>query len=177
MDIGGEDIGGLSLAFEIKNLGVGTQSLLMTDEDGTLVVDAFRSGAIGSFARSRVTANTRLGSPDSTARFIADLIHQAARGSIVATDRDLAFLVEAVRQSKPLKNLDVLTKTENRVLALVAEGYSNLNIAANLGVSEHAVRMRLSKMFAKLNVSTRTQLAILALQAEPSDVSRVGRKS
>ena len=48
-----------------------------------------------------------------------------------------------------------LTRRENEILALVAEGSSNREIASAIGVSEHTVKLHLHNAFAKLNVSNR----------------------
>ena len=43
------------------------------------------------------------------------------------------------------------------MLALVADGYGNREIAARLGISEHTVKFHLSSIFGKLGASTRTE--------------------
>jgi DNA-binding CsgD family transcriptional regulator len=52
-----------------------------------------------------------------------------------------------------------LTPTEERVAALVAEGYTNRQAASALHLSEHTVEGHLSRIYAKLGVSSRTELA------------------
>jgi len=52
-----------------------------------------------------------------------------------------------------------LTPTEERVAALVAQGFSNREIAARLFVTERTVEFHLSNMYGKLGVRSRTQLA------------------
>lgn len=48
-----------------------------------------------------------------------------------------------------------LTPRESEVLALVAEGAGNRQIAAEIGISEHTVKLHLHNVFAKLEVSNR----------------------
>jgi DNA-binding NarL/FixJ family response regulator len=50
-----------------------------------------------------------------------------------------------------------LTRREQEVLALVADGLHNRDIAMRLGVSEHTVKFHLGAIFGKLNASTRTE--------------------
>jgi DNA-binding CsgD family transcriptional regulator len=62
-----------------------------------------------------------------------------------------------------------LTPTEQRVVALVAEGLSTPQIGERLFVSRRTVQTHLAHVFAKLGISSRTQLAAeAARQAAPS---------
>lgn len=53
-----------------------------------------------------------------------------------------------------------LTEREEEVLALVAEGLSNHEIAARFGISERTVRQHCSNILSKLGVSNRTAAAV-----------------
>ncbi len=50
------------------------------------------------------------------------------------------------------------------VLRLLARGFSNADIAAQLYLSEGTVRNHVSAIFAKMDVSDRTQAAVIAIQ-------------
>ena len=54
---------------------------------------------------------------------------------------------------------DELTATEQRVAALVAEGRTNREVAAELVVSVRAVEANLTRVYAKLGVRSRAELA------------------
>jgi DNA-binding NarL/FixJ family response regulator len=58
-----------------------------------------------------------------------------------------------------------LTGRELNVIRLVAHGYSNVEAARELGVSESTVKTHVSRMLAKLNLRSRTQLAVFARDA------------
>ena len=60
--------------------------------------------------------------------------------------------------------VEELTAREREVLALVAEGRANREIAARLGISEHTVKFHLTAIFGKLAVSSRTQAVRRALE-------------
>ncbi len=60
--------------------------------------------------------------------------------------------------------IDALTAREKEVLALVAHGSNNLEIAEKLFVREVTVKTHLNNIFKKLNVSNRTQAVLLAMQ-------------
>lgn len=57
-----------------------------------------------------------------------------------------------------------LTKREKSVLELVAEGMSNEEIAATLGISDGRVRNVVSNLISKFMLSSRTQLAVTAVK-------------
>jgi pimeloyl-ACP methyl ester carboxylesterase/DNA-binding CsgD family transcriptional regulator len=66
----------------------------------------------------------------------------------------------AVGAEDPL--LATLSARERQILAAVVSGRSNLEIGAELFVSEKTVRNSLTRIFEKLGVRTRTQAAVLA---------------
>jgi len=57
-----------------------------------------------------------------------------------------------------------LTPREAEVLALVATGRSNREVAGTLSISDRTVGRHLSNIFTKLGVSTRTQAAAFAFE-------------
>ena len=61
-------------------------------------------------------------------------------------------------------NIDALTPKEKEVLALVAKGASNQEIADKLCVRDVTVKTHLNSIFKKLKVSNRTQAVLLAMQ-------------
>ena len=61
-------------------------------------------------------------------------------------------------------NIDALTPKEKEVLALVAKGASNQEIADKLFVRDVTVKTHLNSIFKKLKVANRTQAVLLAMQ-------------
>ena len=75
---------------------------------------------------------------------------------------DLIDQAEAVLSLPPAQRdddppLETLTAREHDVLALVADGRSNRDIARQLSISEHTVKFHLASIFGKLGASTRTE--------------------
>jgi DNA-binding NarL/FixJ family response regulator len=56
-----------------------------------------------------------------------------------------------------LELVEPLTERETQVLALLAQGLANKQIARSLGISEHTVKFHVSAIYAKLGVTNRTE--------------------
>ena len=66
------------------------------------------------------------------------------------------------RRRNPVVSADALTARESEVLALVAEGLANKQIARQLNISEKTVKAHLTSIFTTLGVTDRTQAALWA---------------
>jgi len=78
--------------------------------------------------------------------------------------RVAARLMDALRRGPAPGSevLESLSQREREVLALIAEGLSNQQIADRLGIGEKTVKTHVSNVLGKLNVSDRTQAAVYA---------------
>jgi DNA-binding CsgD family transcriptional regulator len=86
-----------------------------------------------------------------------------AEGRALSIDDAFGYASRARGERKrPSTGWGSLTPTEQRVVALVAEGLTNPQIAARLFVSRGTVKVHLSHVFAKLELSTRADLAAQA---------------
>jgi two-component system response regulator DevR len=74
------------------------------------------------------------------------------------TERALRWL-RGLCRTPPLPGLDQLSSQEERVLALVAEGKTNKEIATALGLSDKTVKNYLANVFQKLRITRRAQAA------------------
>lgn len=63
--------------------------------------------------------------------------------------------------------LDILTAKQREVLELVAQGRSNKEIAALLGISAHTVHRHIADLLGRLGVSTRAAAAALFAERLP----------
>jgi DNA-binding NarL/FixJ family response regulator len=120
----------------------------------------YREGARLLEAGDRAGARSTLGSAVAEAEKIgAGLIVQRAQGLL-----DRAGLTgQAGPADAPPSGSrpDALTAREQQVLALVAEGLTNGQIAERLFISAKTASVHVSAILRKLNVSTRTEAALL----------------
>ena len=79
---------------------------------------------------------------------------EVAKTQVVVNKKE----VTAPQSSKLLR---ILSKRELEIAKLVAEGLSNMEIAATLGIAERTVKTHLSTVFSKLGIRGRLNLAIL----------------
>jgi len=80
----------------------------------------------------------------------------------------MGFLLDLVSVVPSLRVLNsngsqLLTPREEQVVALVAEGLSNRDVARELKLSEHTVKKYLFRIFDKLGISSRVELVLYAV--------------
>ena len=167
MDIRMPGVDGLTAARQIaasSDLSEVRISVLTTFEADEYVVEALRSGASGFLGKSvepdelldaiRVVARgDALLSPRATRSLIARFLAQPGRSG---PDPAGPAPVDAA--------LDVLTEREREMVALVAHGLSNEDIAARLHLSPLTVKTHVNRAMSKLRARDRAQLVVLAYQ-------------
>src|ERR1035441_3792965 len=131
--------------------------LLLDNPEPNLVVDAFRAGAKGIFCRSQ-----------SDFKALCGCVDRVNDGQIWANRSELSRVLEAFSRLAPMRvvNADgmrLLTKREEDVVRLLAEGMQNRDIANELKLSEHTVKNYLFHIFDKLGVSLRVELVLYAI--------------
>lgn len=91
----------------------------------------------------------------------ADAYIEKSAGSTQISNALRALLVpdsEMDVDAKPEK----LSKRQKQLLVMIDQGLSNRDIAEQLGISEHTVKVHLWRLFRRLNASSRTQATFLA---------------
>jgi DNA-binding NarL/FixJ family response regulator len=66
----------------------------------------------------------------------------------------------------PDNGLETLSNREQEVLTLLAEGFSNKQIAQHLYLSVRTVGNHLNSVYGKLDVHSRTEAALIAVQSD-----------
>jgi DNA-binding NarL/FixJ family response regulator len=120
------------------------------------VVEAFRAGAHGVFCRA------------DSFQALCKCIYCVHQGQVWASSTELQFVVDALVEPVPMETRTLvdsrpLSKREEEIARLVAEGLSNRQISQRLTLSEHTVKNYLFRVFEKIGVSTRVELALYAL--------------
>jgi DNA-binding NarL/FixJ family response regulator len=95
----------------------------------------------------------------ASAEAIADAIREVSAGGLHLDPTLSASLTKALT---PTGDNVAITTRERDVVALVAKGYSNKDIAAALYMSERTARTHVSHLLGKLGLASRIQLAIWA---------------
>jgi len=135
--------------------------LLLESEQRESVVEAFRSGAVGVFSR------------EEPFEALCKSVRKVHEGQVWASNRQLHYLVDSLTNSDaPMtesKSAQLLTKREQELVQLVAEGRTNRDISRELGLSEHTVRNYLFRIFNKLGTSNRLELALYAINQKSQD--------
>lgn len=126
---------------------------------GAAALDALAASCAG---RGRVERSERFAAMAAGVRFSHGLPGGSA-GPPVSLEDALAFARRGRGpRSRPSHGWPSLTPTELDVVALVAEGLTNPEIAARLHVARSTVKDHLAKVFRKLGVTTRAELAAVA---------------
>jgi len=131
--------------------------LLVDAYDRERVISAFRSGARGIFTIA-----------DSNIRLLCKCLLRVAGGQIWANTEQMNWLMDLISEVPSLRVLNyggkrILTPREEQVVALVAEGLANRQIALELNLSEHTIKKYLFRIFEKLGISTRVELVLYAV--------------
>lgn len=126
--------------------------VLTSFQEDERVIEAVRAGALSYLPKTTAVDQ------------VVAAVRAAARGGSVFDPGTAALLVRQVRGGGEARPLDVLSPRERDVLAELARGRSNRQIARALGVGEETVKSHVSSILAKLNLTDRTQAAIFGLQ-------------
>jgi DNA-binding NarL/FixJ family response regulator len=159
MDIRMPVLNGIEATRQIVRAGLPTRVLVLTTFDlDEYVYEALRAGASGFLLK------------DSSARQLADAVRIVASGdALLAPTITKRLIGEFARMGPPRgpnqARLHDLTERETEVLALIAQGLSNAEIAGQLVVAEQTVKTHVGRILVKLGLRDRTQAAVFAYEA------------
>lgn len=154
LDIRLPDGSGIDACRQILKRTTDTRVLILTSViDDTIVDEAIRAGAHGYLLK------------EIDGRGLVNAIRDVAAGKSILDPAVTARVMQLVKSGGPGKDvLSLLSPQEKKVLALIADGCTNKEVGANLGLSEKTVKNYLSTVFEKLHVSRRAQAAALYVQ-------------
>jgi DNA-binding NarL/FixJ family response regulator len=149
MDLRLPGLDGAAATAKIRAHGLTTAVLILTTYESTLdILRAIEAGATGYLLK------------DAHSEDLWEAIRAVAQGRAVLAPTVATRLVHQVSKPAGL----ALSTRELEVLALVAQGASNKEIASALHVSEATVKSHLLHLFGKLEVSDRTAAVTVALE-------------
>ncbi|WP_316770982.1 response regulator transcription factor [Streptomyces sasae] len=161
MDIRMPELGGIEATRRIVGEHPDIKVLVLTTFDlDEYVYEALRAGASGFLLK------------DASADKLAEAVRVVAAGDALLapgiTRRLIAQFsqLDGGRVRAPLKTrVGELTERETEVLALIAQGLSNAEIAERLVVAEQTVKTHVGRILVKLGLRDRTQAAVFAYES------------
>jgi DNA-binding NarL/FixJ family response regulator len=150
MDVRLPDGDGIEACRRIKAVLPETRILFLTSfADSRFVLAAMEAGAEGYLLK------------ESDAQRIVDAMRTVLKGGTVFDPVAARGMVTELRRGGTPNPLESLTGQERRLLAEVALGKTDKEVAAALQLTSKTARNYLDRIFAKLNVHTRTEAAML----------------
>jgi DNA-binding NarL/FixJ family response regulator len=148
MDLSMPGVDGIEAIRRLRAAGLEMPVVVLTSfAEAERVRSALEAGAVGYLLK------------DSEPRDVLEAVRAAARGHAPLDPRVTRALLPAADRGTP----DVsLSGREREVLAHVARGLANKQIARMLGISERTVKVHLGNVFRRIGVSYRTSAALWA---------------
>jgi DNA-binding NarL/FixJ family response regulator len=156
MDMDMPGMSGSDATRRIRAVAPDTFVMVLTGSEGGNVLEAVRAGASGYILKSTDVSEI-VKAIRATAAGHSPFAPQVA-GALVATVRDTAIV-------RPRGVEVALSARERQVLALLANGANNVEIARRLYISASTVKTHISGLLTKLRVDNRVQAACVATRA------------
>jgi DNA-binding NarL/FixJ family response regulator len=141
MEMPGKD--GLTVARELKEAALNVRVLaLSAHDDEEYIMNLLQIGAAGYLTKEEALDT------------IVDAVRGVAKGEEGWLSRRAAARITTATRKQPNKLID-LTEREEEVVALLADGHTNNEIADLINVTERTVRFHLRNIYDKLDVNSR----------------------
>jgi len=150
LDISMSDLGGIEVTRRLKEMLPNVRVLILTvHEDESLLQEAIQAGASGYIVKRAVESE------------LIDAIRAVWRGDLYIHPAMTRALLKEMSPSRSSNNeapVESLTPRETDVLRLIAQGYTNRQMADMLSISVRTVESHRSNLMGKLDLHSRVEL-------------------
>jgi two-component system, NarL family, response regulator DegU len=155
MDVTMPEMDGVEACRAIRKDLMSTQVVMLTmHADQEVLASAIRAGASGYLVK------------DCSTEEIAAAVRMAASGETALSPQLAASMLNEVRKwdKAAAEEERIVTKREEEVLQLIADGCSTPEVAARLYISQKTVKNHLASIYQKLDARDRTQAVLAAVR-------------
>jgi len=158
LDLSLPKLSGLEVLAELGKLEIQTRTIMLTAAiEREQVVEALQLGVRGIVLKH------------SALQLLLKCIHCVNEGQYWVGQEGVSDLIHALRRMRPAHGVSGagrnfgLSSREMEVIALIVAGYTNKDLARELGISENTAKHHLTNIFDKLGVSNRLELVLYAV--------------
>lgn len=157
MDVTMPEMDGVEATRRIRSAFPNIHVVMLTmHADQDVLASAIRAGASGYLVK------------DCSTEEIAEAVRMTARGDTIISPRLAASMLDEVRRldrpAGPSEDERVVTRREEEVLQLIADGCSTPEVAERLYISQKTVKNHLASIYQKLDARDRTQAVLQAVR-------------
>ena len=156
MDVTMPVLDGVEATRQVRDRVPSTQVVILTmHADREVLVDAIRAGAAGYLVK------------DCSTEEVVDTVRKAATGETALSPELAASMLGEVRELVRREEAGaepIISKREEEVLQLIADGLSTTEVAAKLYISVKTVKNHLASIYQKLDTRDRTQAVLQAVR-------------
>jgi DNA-binding NarL/FixJ family response regulator len=156
MDVTMPEVDGVEACRQVRAELPDTKVLMLTmHADQSVLANAIRAGACGYLVK------------DCSTEEIASAVRMAVSGETVLSPQLAASMLDEVRkldQAPTAEEERIVTKREEEVLQLIADGCSTPEVAERLYISQKTVKNHLASIYQKLDARDRTQAVLQAVR-------------
>ena len=155
LDVTMPELDGVGACRQIRERCPETQVVMLTmHADSEVLANAIRAGASGYLVK------------DCSTEEIASAVRMAAAGDTALSPQLAASMLQEVRRldQQPSQEERLVTRREEEVLQLIADGCSTPEVASKLYISQKTVKNHLASIYQKLDARDRTQAVLAAVR-------------
>ncbi len=155
MDVSMPEMDGVEACRQVRAAVPGTKVVMLTmHADQEVLANAIRAGACGYLVK------------DCSTEEIAGAVRMASNGDTALSPQLAASMLDEVRKldMAPTREDRVVTKREEEVLQLIADGCSTSEVADQMYISQKTVKNHLASIYQKLDARDRTEAVLQAVR-------------